>query len=376
MNKLNITEHVSLKKYTTFRCGGEARFFAEPSSFVEVSDLLAFASSESMPVFVMGMGSNILVSDSGFDGLVIRLGRNMGEISLMDTGDSSFEIDCGAGAPLALLGNLAVKEGLEGCEFCCGIPGSVGGGVFMNAGAYGREIKDIAVSVTYLEAGEVKTMPASSCEFGYRKSIFTKDLIGRKGLRLDERPVRKLGVMIIVACIPTAIIGFALGDVFEGLYSKPIAIAIMFVITGILLILAETYGGGNRTIENLNYRNSLFIGLVQGIAIIPGISRSGSTLFSSLLCKLDRDFAVKFVFLISIPTILGSVILELPDGIKEGVSGSDWGPVIVGVIVSFISGLFAVKVMLKVVKNRKLKYFSYYLFVLAVIVVVYTLIKG
>ena len=70
------------------------------------------------------------------------------------------------------------------------------------------------------------------------------------------------------------------------------------------------------------------------------------------------------------------MILELPDGIKEGVSGSDWGPVIVGVIVSFISGLFAVKVMLKVVKNRKLKYFSYYLFILAVFVVVYTLIKG
>ena len=203
-----------------------------------------------------------------------------------------------------------------------------------------------------------------------------KDLIGRKGLRLDERPVRKLGGMIIVSCIPTAIIGFAFGDLFEGLYSKPIAIAIMFVITGILLILAETYGGGNRNIQNLNYRNSLFIGLIQGIAIIPGISRSGSTLFSSLICKLDRDFAVKFVFLISIPTILGSFILELPDGIKEGVTGSAWGPVIVGVIVSFISGLFAVKVMLKVVKNRKLKYFSYYLFVLAAFVIIYALIKG
>ena len=203
-----------------------------------------------------------------------------------------------------------------------------------------------------------------------------KDLIGRKGLRLDERPVRKLGVMIIVSCIPTAIIGFAFGDIFEGLYSKPIAIAIMFVITGILLILAETYGGGNRNINDLNYRNSLFIGLIQGIAIIPGISRSGSTLFSSLLCKLDRDFAVKFVFLISIPTILGSLILELPDGIKEGVTGSDWGPVIVGVIVSFLSGLFAVKIMLRVVRNRKLKYFSYYLFVLAAFVIIYTLIKG
>ena len=203
-----------------------------------------------------------------------------------------------------------------------------------------------------------------------------KDLIGRKGLRLDERPVRKLGVMIIVSCIPTAIIGVLFGDVFEGLYSKPIGVAIMFVCTGILLILAETFGGGNRNIENLNYRNSIFIGLVQGIAIIPGISRSGSTLFASLLCKLDREFAVKYVFLISIPTILGSFILELPGGIKEGVTGSAWGPVIVGVLVAFLSGLFAVKIMLKVVKNRKLKYFSYYLFVLAAFVIVYTLIKG
>ncbi|MBR6472983.1 MAG: undecaprenyl-diphosphatase UppP [Firmicutes bacterium] len=202
-----------------------------------------------------------------------------------------------------------------------------------------------------------------------------KDLCTGKGLRLDERPVRKLGVMIIAACIPTALIGVLFGDKFEYLYSKPIAIAIMFIVTGLLLIAAETWGGGKRTITNLNFRNSIFIGIVQGIAIIPGISRSGSTLFASLLCKLDREFAVKFVFLISIPTILGSFLLELPDGIKQGVSGSEWGPVIVGVIVAFLSGLFAVKVMLKVVTNRKLKYFSYYLFVLALVVIIYTLVK-
>ncbi|MBR6225520.1 MAG: undecaprenyl-diphosphate phosphatase, partial [Firmicutes bacterium] len=117
-----------------------------------------------------------------------------------------------------------------------------------------------------------------------------KDLVGRKGLRLNERPVRKLGVMIIVSCIPTAIIGFIFGDLFESFYSKPIVIAIMLIITALLLIAAETWGGGNRNIENLNYRNSIFIGIVQGLAIIPGISRSGSTLFASLLCKLDRDF--------------------------------------------------------------------------------------
>ncbi len=202
-----------------------------------------------------------------------------------------------------------------------------------------------------------------------------KDLIGGKGLRLDERPVRKLGVMIIISCIPTAIIGVLFGDTFEGLYSKPIGIACMFIITGLLLFAAETWGGGNRNINNLNARNSLFIGIVQGLAILPGISRSGSTLFASLLCKLDREFAVKFVFLISIPTILGSLILELPDGIKQGMSGQSWGPVIVGVLVAFLSGLFAVKIMLKVVSNRKLKYFSYYLFVLAVCVIIYSLVK-
>ena len=202
-----------------------------------------------------------------------------------------------------------------------------------------------------------------------------KDLIGRKGLRLNERPVRKLGVMIIVSCIPTAIIGFVFGDLFESFYSKPIVIAIMLIITAFLLITAETWGGGNRTVENLNYRNSIFIGIVQGLAIIPGISRSGSTLFASLLCKLDRDFAVKFVFLISIPTILGSLILELPDGIREGLHGEPVGPVIVGVLVAFLSGLFAVKVMLKVVSNKKLKYFSYYLFAVAAAVIIYTIVK-
>lgn len=202
-----------------------------------------------------------------------------------------------------------------------------------------------------------------------------KDLIGKKGLRLDERPVRRLGVMIIIACIPTAIIGFVFGDIFEGIYSKPIGIACMFMITGLLLIAAETWGGGNRTAKDLNARNAIFVGIVQGLAIIPGISRSGSTLFASLLCKLEREFAVKFVFLISIPTILGSLILELPDGIKQGMSGQSWGPVIVGVIVAFLSGLFAVKVMLRVVSNRKLKYFSYYLFVLAVCVIIYSLVK-
>ena len=168
-----IQRDVILKPYTTFRCGGPAKYFAEPSSEEELVSLLEFAKENGLETFILGLGSNILVSDEGFDGLVIRIGKNMGGISVEED-DAGAVITAGAGAPLSLLGNTAVKHGLEGAEFCCGIPGSVGGAVYMNAGAYGREIKDIAVSVTYLEDGVVKKVSAEDCGFGYRTSVFEK----------------------------------------------------------------------------------------------------------------------------------------------------------------------------------------------------------
>ena len=171
---MNLEEGVILKPYTTFKCGGPAKYFAEPSSSEEIKELLSFAKEKGLPVLVLGLGSNMLISDSGFDGLVIRIGRNMSEISFEDMDDGYVEITAQAGASLASFGAKCTAESLEGAEFCCGIPGTVGGAVFMNAGAYGREIKDIAVSVTYLLDGEVKTVSADECHFGYRKSIFEK----------------------------------------------------------------------------------------------------------------------------------------------------------------------------------------------------------
>lgn len=198
-----------------------------------------------------------------------------------------------------------------------------------------------------------------------------KDLCTGKGLRLEERPVRKLGVMIIVATIPTGIIGVLFGDFFDSLYTSVIPIGIGLIITGFLLIFAEKMGEGNRGIQQMNFRNAIFVGLVQGVAICPGISRSGSTLFGSLLCNLDRKFAVKFVFLISIPSILGSAVLEAPDAIKAGFDMTQLGPVLVGMAVAAISGLVAIKTMIKVVSDKKLNYFSYYVWALGLIVVLY-----
>lgn len=196
-----------------------------------------------------------------------------------------------------------------------------------------------------------------------------KDLCTGKGLRLEERPVRKLGVLIIIATIPTGIIGVLGGDFFDSLYTSIVPIGIGLIITGFLLVMAERMGSSSRGLEKMNFRNAFFIGLVQGIAICPGISRSGSTLFGSLICNLDRKFAVKFVFLISIPSILGSAVLELPDAIEAGVTAAEAGPVIVGMLVAAVSGLVAIKSMIKIVSDKKLSYFSYYVWVVGAFVV-------
>lgn len=145
-----------------------------------------------------------------------------------------------------------------------------------------------------------------------------KDLCTGKGLQVNKNETRRLGVMIIVATIPTAIIGLLFNDLFESFYTNLVAIGCGLLITGTLLFMAQRVKRSDKHVMEMNYRNAIFVGVMQGIAITPGISRSGSTLFGGLLTQLDREFAVKFAFLISIPSILGSFLLELPDAIAMG----------------------------------------------------------
>lgn len=200
-----------------------------------------------------------------------------------------------------------------------------------------------------------------------------KDLCTGKGLHLDEKPVRKLGVMIIVATIPTAVIGLLFNDLFASFYNSYLAIGIGFLVTGVIMYLAEKMGSASKEIEKMNFRNALFIGTLQGIAICPGVSRSGSTLVGGLTTGLKREFAVKFAFLISIPSILGSVVLELPEAIEAGIDPGLIGPIVVGVVVSAVSGFIAIKAMIKLVSNKKLSYFSYYVWVLGALTAGYGL---
>ena len=200
-----------------------------------------------------------------------------------------------------------------------------------------------------------------------------KDIFTGKGLRINHNPVRRLGFMIIVATIPTALIGLFLNDVFAGLYLSLMAVGIGFLVTGTILFIAEKMGKNEKKVWGMKFRHAVFIGIMQGIAICPGVSRSGSTLFGGLMSGLDRNFALRFAFLISIPSILGSVILEFPPAISAGLPEGIWGPVIVGTVVSAISGFIAIKAMLKIVAGKRLTVFSWYTWVLGAAVLSYAI---
>ncbi|MBR5315444.1 MAG: undecaprenyl-diphosphate phosphatase [Firmicutes bacterium] len=211
------------------------------------------------------------------------------------------------------------------------------------------------------------------CELVVELFVTIKDICTGKGLHLQERPVRKLGMMIIVATIPTAVIGVFFNDLFESFYGSFVAIGCGFIVTGVLMFLAERMGSASKEIDRMNFRNAIFVGVLQGIAICPGVSRSGSTLVGGLTTGLKREFAVRFAFLISIPSILGSVVLEVPDAIAEGIDPGLIGPILAGMVVAAVSGYAAIKGMIKLVSKGKLSYFSYYVWVLGAFTIAYGL---
>ena len=219
----------------------------------------------------------------------------------------------------------------------------------------------------------------------YRKDIWAllkelcytiKDLCTGKGPRINANPMRRMGFMIIVATIPTAIIGLLFEDFFESLYASIVSIALGLIFTGIILLVAERMGRSDKGPMEMKWRHAIFIGCMQGIAICPGVSRSGSTLFGGLIAGLKREFAVEFAFLISIPSILGSVILEMPKAIAGGADASMIGPIILGVILAMISGIVAIKAMIKVVTGKRLFGFSIYVWLVAAAVLGYALIAA
>lgn len=164
---VKISENELLSSHTTFRIGGPARYYAVPECTDGVQNSIAFAGDNGLPYVVTGRGSNVLFSDEGYPGVVIEIGRGMEKVALQ--GENRIRAEAGTG--LGALAAEAAKNSLSGLEFASGIPGTVGGAVTMNAGAYGGEIRDCIVSASVLCAdGTVREMTRDDLELGYRSS--------------------------------------------------------------------------------------------------------------------------------------------------------------------------------------------------------------
>lgn len=179
-----ITLDADMGKYTSFRCGGPAAMLVQPDSLAQLLAVLDVLRDEKSKFMVMGNGSNILFTEKGYDGVVVKVGKGMDRITC-----SGNTIYAESGILLSALSKYALDQKLSGLEFACGIPGSLGGAVFMNAGAYGGEMKNVVSMVSSINSyGIMKDRPADKLDLSYRHSIFMEngEIILGVRLKLDE----------------------------------------------------------------------------------------------------------------------------------------------------------------------------------------------
>ena len=204
---------------------------------------------------------------------------------------------------------------------------------------------------------------ALSTIFIFRKDIF--EIISGIFSK-DHVDQRSFSLKIIVSMVPAGLVGIFFNDIIETFFDgQLILVGFMLIITGILLFFADR---AKPTSNVISIPQSFLIGISQAIAILPGISRSGATIATSVILGLDKTSSAKFSFLMVVPLIFGKVAKDLLDGniLSETIN---IGPLILGFIAAFFTGLLACKWMIEIVKSSKLKYFSYYCFIIAAITI-------
>ena len=194
--------------------------------------------------------------------------------------------------------------------------------------------------------------------------------LGRKVRGEPSRDGDHLLLAILVGTIPAALLGFLLEDFFEGLFGQPATVSVFMIITGFLLVFAErwtqTHQQG-RAMTKLSYLDAVFVGVGQALAIAPGISRSGSTIAAGLIRGLDRPAAARFSFLLGTPIIFGAGLLKLKDLLEIGAGATGFTPLIVGFLAAFISGVLAIRYLLRYLQNHTLYIFAYYVWAVALL---------
>ena len=189
---MNIEEHVPLARHTTIGTGGPARWFARPQTIPELQDALAFAEREGIAATVVGLGSNLLAADEGVDGLVLRLAGELAAVTVADG-----RVTAGGGATNAVVLHRARDAGLGGFEFACAIPGTTGGGVWMNAGAYGGDFSQVLERALVVTAAGSEWLSPEALGLTYRHSgLRDGQVVAQVELRLTQQPVEEIKAAI------------------------------------------------------------------------------------------------------------------------------------------------------------------------------------
>lgn len=197
----------------------------------------------------------------------------------------------------------------------------------------------------------------------------------KKYIKVISTSYRRFAMLVIVSTIPTGIMGILFNDVIEKASTALIIPGICLLITGTLLLIADNTPDGKKNEDTVSYKNAAVVGVCQGIATLPGISRSGTTIVACLVSKMDRKFAVKYSFIMSIPVILGAALLEVKDIGSSGISGGEVFNYVIGMLVATVVGYICIKTMLKVVRNKKFKGFSIYCYVVGLIAIIAYFVK-
>ncbi len=180
---------------------------------------------------------------------------------------------------------------------------------------------------------------------------------------------RKFAMLVIVSTIPTGILGIMGEKLIDDAATSLMIPGICLLVTAVLLFVSDQIEDGDKTPKKTTYANAAFMGVCQGIATLPGLSRSGTTITAGLLCGLKRDFAVKYSFIMSIPAIIGAAIIKIPD-MRDDMAANNALGYVAGAIMAAIVGYVCIKTMLVIVRNKKFKYFSYYCAVVGLIAII------
>ncbi len=184
---------------------------------------------------------------------------------------------------------------------------------------------------------------------------------------------KKYAWLIIIGSIPTAIIGILLKSAVESVLSGTLYVGIFLLVTGALLYYSEKSPSGKTDIKDMSIKQSLIIGTCQGISVFPGISRSGSTIASGLFEGLEREFAARYSFLLSIPAILGALLVQVKDIAVIDISA---GVIIAGFVSSVIFGYLSVRLLMKMIKGWSLNIFAYYCWIVGILTIILTVAFG